>query len=293
MKAEAVKRWVSAARPRTLSISFVPLAVGTALASTSEATLDWWLTLSLFLCVPWIQIGMNLINDALDQKKGEMLLGTELASARWSLFSPTQFLWGGLWAFGVACLFAIPLLIAEGWPFAMLLILSLLLGYLYTGGPYPLSYTGTSEGFILIFYGVVATGVAEALHSRHISMDSLLAGIQIGLLAIVPHAINNLRDYVADARVNKRTLAVRYGTSFAKGEIVCCASLPFLLGILWIPLEKGAMALLPCLLIPLIWLLLKEVCQKQPSVHLTPAIARAAQCQLAFSCCLIAGIFWQ
>ena len=49
------------------------------------------------------------------------------------------------------------------------------------------------------------------VHGNRYSTRALVAGIQIGLLAAVLIAINNLRDLDQDLLVNKRTLAVRLG----------------------------------------------------------------------------------
>ena len=50
-------------------------------------------------------------------------------------------------------------MMAGGWPMLVLLLLSIACGYLYTGGPLPLAYTGLSDLFVLIFFGWVGTGI--------------------------------------------------------------------------------------------------------------------------------------
>lgn len=284
------KCWVLASRPRTLSISFVPLLVGTILASHRVEHVNWMLVVSIFLCVPWIQIGMNLVNDALDFKKGGKIID-KLGLQRAKLLSYHQFLMGGYLCFALSLFFGIPLILAGGWPFALILLISIALGYLYTGGPFPLSYTGTSESFILIFYGWVSTASAYYLQTGKVDPWSLLAGTQIGLLAIVPHAVNNLRDHVADALVQKKTLAVRFGPYFARWEISVCSFVPFILGLWWIKEGNSWMAILPFLSLPIFVRNIQLIWQTEPSLQFNQFLAKSALCQLLFASLLIVGTF--
>ncbi len=286
---KSFKAWILASRPRTLSISFVPLLVGTVLASHQVERLDWRVIVSLFLSVPWIQIGMNLVNDALDFKKGERF-GGKLQFQRIGLLSNQQALMGGYVCFGLAFIFGLPLILIGGWSFAILLLVSIALGYLYTGGPFPLSYTGTSESFILIFYGWVSTGAAYYLQTGYLDSASLLAGTQIGFLAIVPHAVNNLRDHVADALVEKKTLAVRLGTTFARWEISFCTFVPFILGFFWIKEGNAWMALLPLLSLPVVMPNMWMIWTTEPSPQFNQFLAKSALCQLLFACLLMIGM---
>ena len=98
------------------------------------------------------------------------------------------------YVFALVCGF--PLMLAGGWPLVIILLFSVACGYLYTGGPWPLAYTGVSDLFVLIFYGWVSTAAVYYLQTGSVSFASFLAGTQIGFLAIVPHAINNLRDHL-------------------------------------------------------------------------------------------------
>jgi 1,4-dihydroxy-2-naphthoate octaprenyltransferase len=289
-KRSSLKAWLLASRPETLSVAFVSLLVGTTLASHQVEHLNWILVISTFLCVPWIQIGMNLVNDALDFKKGEKIV-KKLNLQRTGLLSPQQALKGGYVCFGLTLFFGIPLILAGGWPFALLLLISIALAYLYTGGPFPLSYTGTSESFILIFYGWVSTAAVYYLQTGKIEESPLLAGTQTGLLAIVPHAINNLRDRVADALVQKKTLAVRWGPRFARWEISLCSFIPFLLGLLWIKEGNLWMAALPFLSLSLVVRNMRSIWQTEPGPHYNQFLAQSALCQLIFGCLLAVGSF--
>ena len=234
-----LKTWIWASRPRTLPVSLPPILIGTALASHSIEKINWMLPGMALLCSLGIQIGTNLINDAWDFKKGadgKERLGPQRVTQS-GLLSFNQVLTAGCISFGFAFLFGIPLMLTGGWPLFFILIISIACGYFYTGGPLPLSYTGISDLFVLIFFGWISTCTIYYLQTGNVSTSCFLAATQIGLLSVVPHAINNLRDHAADSQVNKRTLAVRFGKTFARWEIAFLSLSPFILGLFWLKIN--------------------------------------------------------
>lgn len=286
-----LKAWVMAARPRTLPVSLAPIIVGTVLAIGQTEHLPWGLSVWALLCSLWIQIGTNLVNDALDFKKGADgpgRLGPQRVT-QGGLLTFDQVLRGGCICFALALVSGIPLMLAGGWPLALLLVLSVCCGYLYTGGPYPLAYLGFSDLFVLIFFGWGSTCAVYYLLTGTVSFLSFFAATQIGLLAMVPHAINNLRDHVSDARVNKRTIAVRFGPEIARCEITALSLLPYLLGMGWFADGYAWMALLPFLSLPLTITNVLGLWNNEPSPLFNQYLAKSALCQLIFSCLLAFG----
>lgn len=282
------KAWVLATRPQTLPIALGPILVGAAMAYPQVEKMDWVLVILTLVCALFIQIGMNLVNDALDYKKGEGQR-EKLDLQRMGLLSVNQFYLGGCFSFFLALLFGIPLMFAGGWPLVIILLLSVASGYCYTGGPYPLAYIGISNLFILVFYGWVSTAAVYYLQTGTVTLGVLLAGTQMGLLSIVPHAINNLRDHVADAAVNKRTLSVRFGSRFGRWEITCLSLIPFVIGMFWFIEENAWMALLPSLVLPSVIGNIQGIWKHEPSRLFNKNLTKSALCQLAFGCLLALG----
>jgi len=285
--------WFLATRPRTLPVSLPPIIVGTTLAARQSDHLNWIIVGCTLLCSLAIQIGTNLVNDALDFKKGADAIG-RLGPKRMTqegLLSFDQVMGAGCFCFGLALIFGIPLMLVGGWPLIVILLTSIACGYLYTGGPFPFAYTGISDSFVLIFFGWVSTGTVFFLQTGEITFSCFLAATQIGLLAIVPHAINNLRDHISDARVNKRTLAVRFGVQFARREITFLSLIPFALGLIWLKEGTLWMTLLPFLTLPLIINNLREIWKREPSQQHNEFLAKSALCQLMFGALLALGIF--
>lgn len=247
-----MQAWMLASRPKTLTAAVVPIMVGTALAYALGVTIDWMIPICAFLSATFIQIGTNLVNDAQDYKKGadtDLRLGP-VRVTQMGYFTARQVLGGGFACFALAALCAIPLVVLGGAPIATILIASLICGYLYTGGPAPLAYHGLGDLFVILFFGWIATGTTFYLQTGYVTMDAFVAGAQIGMLAVVMIAINNLRDCEEDAKVNKRTLAVRFGQRFAKIEIILMSLVPFVLNIYWASQGMLYAALIPLLVLP-------------------------------------------
>lgn len=284
--------WLVAVRPRTLPISLPPIILATVLAARQEVVINWFLVICSLACALSIQVGTNLINDAIDFRNGvdtKERLGIKRPTQE-GLLPLAQVMQVGCAFLAAALFWGIPLITVGGWPLFAVLIISVICGYLYTGGPFPLANIGVSDFCILLFFGWVSTLSVYYILTESLGWLPFIAATQIGFLAIVPHAINNLRDMVTDEKANKRTLAVRFGYKFARIEIVACSILPFIFGFFWMKEEMLYAALLPLLVLPLIIRNLRSILNTQPSALYNQYLAKSAICQLLFACYLAIGI---
>lgn len=282
--------WVHAMRPRTLILAVLPVCVGTILALPA---LTLWISISALLTALCIQAGTNLINDALDFKKGAdsaTRIGFKRASQS-GLLSPQHVLYAGFLAFACALLFGTPLVIVGGWPIAMFLAASVFCGYIYTGGPFPLAYKGFSEVFVILFFGLGATVVVNYLQTKLVQPQAILAGMQLGCLACILLTINNLRDRVEDAKVNKRTLAVRFGKTFARLEVTFFALVPFALGMAWLHFDYFWAAILPLILLPFALNIVMKIWRTEPSEAYNALFCSSAFIILSFGALLSLGLY--
>src|SRR6185295_9283633 len=115
-----------------------------------------------------IQIGTNLTNDYYDFRKGadthERVGPTRVTQS--GLIAPQTVLAAGAACFTLAVAVGISLVARGGWPFVVIGLASVLAGWAYTGGPYPLGYHGLGDLFVMVFFGLVAvpgTFYAQAL----------------------------------------------------------------------------------------------------------------------------------
>jgi 1,4-dihydroxy-2-naphthoate octaprenyltransferase len=89
--------------------------------------------------------------------------------------------------------------------------------------------------------------------------------------------------------VNKRTLPVRFGKSFARLEIAAMALLPFILNLTWLAKGWYWAGLLPFLILPIALKLLKNIFTTEPSSVYNNYLAQAAKLQLGFGVLLTVG----
>ncbi|MFO0723287.1 MAG: 1,4-dihydroxy-2-naphthoate polyprenyltransferase [Myxococcota bacterium] len=224
-----VLRWVLAARPKTLSAAAAPVLVGSALAA-AEHGFRWDALLSTFLGAGFIQIGTNFANDYFDAKKGadgpDRLGPARATASGW--VEPRTMKTAMIVAFGLAVLAGVHLVWLRGWPMVVIGLASVASGVGYTAGRRALAYIGAAEIFVLAFFGVIACAGTHFAHTGQVSGVAAWVGAELGAIAAGILAVNNLRDREQDARVAKRTLAVRFGATFARAEYSLFIAFAFL-----------------------------------------------------------------
>jgi 1,4-dihydroxy-2-naphthoate polyprenyltransferase len=277
--------WWLAARPKTLPAAVVPVWVGSVLAwhHTSGSHVSWTLALCALGAAMALQIACNFFNDVLDFKKGAdtaARLGPVRATAA-GLLQPRTVLALAIGTLAVAVGLAVPLFLARGWPILAIGVPSLYFSFGYTGGPLPLAYRGLGDFFVLLFFGLVAVTGTVFVHTGEWWPQSVLLGLQVGLLATALIAINNLRDVEEDTATAKRTLAVRFGPKFAKKEITVLCLLPYLLGALWS--SWPAAWALPLLGLPLSLILVRRIWRTAPGRIYNQYLAMAAAQMILFA----------
>jgi len=145
-------------------------------------------------------------------------------------------------------------LLAWGGPWLLAIgIASIACGVAYTGGPWPLAYLGLGDVFVFLFFGLVAVGGTYFVQAGRLTLDALLAGIPIGLLAANILVVNNYRDLETDAVANKRTLVVRFGRRAARRQFGLSLAGALLMPVVFFFRGYGWACLLPLALAPLAW----------------------------------------
>ncbi|MEM9160155.1 MAG: 1,4-dihydroxy-2-naphthoate polyprenyltransferase [Verrucomicrobiota bacterium] len=210
-----LKDWIEAARPKTLAAAVVPIAVGAAEAYRF-GIFNWW---PVFVCLAFallVQIGTNMANDYYDFVKGadgEDRLGPErlVSSGR---IQPKAMFWVSIAVFAIAFLVGLNLVWYRGWELLAVGLISIVFGYGYTGGPFPLAYHGLGDVFVILFFGLIATMGTFYVLVGVIEWPVALLGGALGLLANNILVVNNYRDRETDAAAGKRTVIVRRGAAF-------------------------------------------------------------------------------
>lgn len=204
--------WIGAARLRTLPAAIVPVVVGTAVVA-AVGRVAWGPALAALAGSLAIQIGTNFANDVFDAEKGadgpDRLGPVRAVSA--GLIGAAAMKRAMVAAFAVATAFGAYLAAVAGWPVVAIGVASVASGIAYTGGPFPLGYNGLGDAFVMLFFGFVAVCGTAFVQLGRVPALAAWAALPVGAIATAIIVVNNLRDREGDARVGKRTLAVRLG----------------------------------------------------------------------------------
>lgn len=287
-----MKSWLLAFRPKTLTAAVVPILAATALAIYQGFAVEFWIpALALWISL-LIQIGTNLINDAVDFEKGadtETRIGPVRVTQA-GLISSRRVYQMAIFCFSLALLCGIPLVILGGWPIVVIGVASLIAGYSYTGGPFPLAYRGLGDLFVVLFFGVVATMGLFYLLTMRWELSAFVLGLQIGFHCAVLIAINNLRDMNGDRLVGKMTLPVRFGMGFARYQIAFLLLAPFLLNFYWLWLDATYAFALGFITLPLAFFLIHRVFTTPPSAAYNQYLGQSALVHLVFGVLTSVGL---
>lgn len=287
----ALRAWSLAARPRTLTAAFAPVAIGTALAIRDDR-FDALTAAAAALGALAIQVGANFANDVADFRRGadESRIGP-LRVTQAGLISPKQ-VEAGMWtAFAFAALVGLYLWAIAGWEVIAIGVASIAAAIAYTGGPWPYGYRALGEIFTFIFFGIVAVGGTYFVQAETVTWEVLAASLPVGCTVTAILVVNNVRDIDTDRAAGKRTLAVllgRSGTRALFGATLAAAYLSALA--LWALGDFPIWVLLVVLSAPLALRPVATVRDAVDGPSLNLALAAVARLHLVFALLLAVGI---
>ncbi|MGC8774095.1 MAG: 1,4-dihydroxy-2-naphthoate polyprenyltransferase [Chlorobaculum sp.] len=251
-KPSAFQAWMLAIRPKTLPAGAMPVVIGSALAAASGVFKPLPALVAL-ICALGIQIATNFINEIYDFRKGadtaERLGPTRTVAAG---IITEQTMTRVSIALGISVFVLGMYLVAiGGWPILLIGVLSLLFAWAYTGGPFPIAYSGLGDVFVFIFFGLVAVGGTYYVQALSLPMEVLVAAAAPGAFSVCILLVNNIRDIDTDRKVGKMTLPARIGAPAARALYVALAVLAYLVPFYMINTGYSPWCLLSLLSIPL------------------------------------------
>jgi 1,4-dihydroxy-2-naphthoate octaprenyltransferase len=225
----SLRAWAVAARPKTLWIAAIPVAVATGLAYLHGATILGWVTALALAGSLLVQVLSNLQNDVGYVARGLETggrVGLPRATARGWL-TPQAVRRAIVAGVAVSALICVPLVAHAGWIPAAIGVASTAGALAYMGGPKPIAYTPLGEATVFVFFGLVAVLGTYFLHTFSTSPDAWLAGAAVGAHAAAVLAVNNHRDHAHDARTGRRTFAATFGPGASSALYTFALWLPF------------------------------------------------------------------
>lgn len=235
--------WWRLFRPFTLTASIVPVLVGTGIAMSSHR-FHTSVFIAMLIAAMLIQSATNMFNEYFDYKRGldnEHMVGIAGTIVRDGI-RPGVVLACGWISILIALLLGIYLCATSTWWLAVIGTLCMLIGYLYSGGPWPLAYTPFGELAASTAMGPVIVLIAFYLQAHTITWRATLVSIPIGLLIGAILLANNIRDLDQDKLGGRKTIAilvgrergrVLFGSVFAAAYLLVAALVIFHLLTFW------------------------------------------------------------
>jgi len=221
----ALKKWLRAARLRTLPLSLSGIIVGSFLAASNGFFTIEILLLAMLTTVGF-QVISNFANDYGDGVKGtdnENRVGPK-RSLQSGEITPKQMLNAIKITGGITLIIALLLIyVSFGRENIFYSILFFLLGISsigaaikYTMGKRAYGYHGFGDVFVFAFFGILSVCGTYFLYTHTLSFAIFFPAISVGLLSVGVLNLNNMRDRDSDKESNKNTLVVKIGEEFAK-----------------------------------------------------------------------------
>lgn len=219
------KDWIHAMRLRTLPLSVAGILMGSFIALSCNKW-DTLVFISAIATTLLFQILSNLANDLGDTLKGAdnpdrvgptraVQSGAISVSAMKKAVSINAIL-GFISAGFLIYVASNHLSQSSIYFYAFLALASILAAIMYTLGKKAYGYLGLGDLMVFLFFGVVSVIGVFPLFGGTLTIIYALPAVTIGLLSTAVLNLNNMRDIENDARVGKRTLVVKLGSSKAK-----------------------------------------------------------------------------
>jgi 1,4-dihydroxy-2-naphthoate octaprenyltransferase len=287
------KIWWELIRPHTLTAAFVPVLLGTVIALLEDGV-NWLLFAAMMIASILIQAATNLFNEYYDFKRGldtEESVGIGGGIVRHGM-TPRLIMNLALGMYAIALIIGIYICAASSWWLAAVGLVCMLVGYLYTGGPLPISYTPFGELFSGLFMGFLIILIAFFIQTGDVSSTAILIAIPSGILVGLINLSNNLRDHDGDKAHGRKTMPVMMGRKNALTfmAIMFAFSYLWLVGLV-LTGSVTAWILLAFLSIPKAMAAIKGFVGKTQPITMVPAMKATAQTNTFFGLLMAIGLF--
>ncbi|MEW6187607.1 MAG: 1,4-dihydroxy-2-naphthoate octaprenyltransferase [Thermodesulfobacteriota bacterium] len=288
---------VRAMRLPFLTGSLIPVLLAAGLAFHHGFFL--WVELLLVLVgVGSLHLAANLINDFFDAKGSDLLNlhptpfsgGSRVIPE--ALLSSRKVLSMALFFFGLGSLSGLVLLGFGHYYVALIGLLGLLAGLLYSVEPFKFMSRGFGELSIFLAFGPLITWGTYYVMSGQLTWQAFFLGFPLGFLITAVIWINQFPDYKADQAAGKNNLVVRMGLEHSRYVYPVLMLLPFpFLFLLWGTQDISFLIMVAWLALPLAWKGIRIFRIRYATYdQIIPAQALTIQSHLFLGTLMLAGI---
>ncbi len=208
------KLWLAAIKPPMYSVAIMPIVLGTAIAVAKTGTLQVGIFVIFVVAAILILAWENLANDVFDSETGVDVnkhhsLVNLTANKSLIFWLANLCLATGL--FGIGAIAAIQ----HDLTVVGIILVCCVLGYIYQGPPFRLSYQGWGEILCFFAFGPLAFAAAYYSQTQTFSTTNFVASVIVGVSTSLILFCSHFHQEADDAAVGKRSPIVRLGTKRA------------------------------------------------------------------------------
>lgn len=294
-----VRKYWQLMRPHTLTAAVIPVLVGTATAKLfllgSEEHLKLTLFLGMLLACLLIQAATNMFNEYYDFKKGlddptSVGIGGAIVNKD---MTPQKVLNLAIAFYIVAALIGIFLAIQSSLWILPVGLVCMAVGYLYTGGPFPISWTPLGEIFSGLFMGMIIILISFYIQTGVLDGYAVWMSIPIVITIGLINMANNIRDRVKDKAKGRKTLPILLDKRLS---IIVMAAM-YIIAYLWVvftalfKIEGSLFYLLVLLSFPMPIKVINRFKKNDTPATMMPAMAATGQTNTIFGLLYALGIY--
>lgn len=237
----SLKQFFSIVYMPTKVISMGTFLAGSLFALYTQGFLNPGIMVLMGLATLFVDMGTTGFNTYFDYKSGTDSLETESEDDKvlvYEAVKPALALLVSVSLFVVAAILGLILATLTHWQLLLVGGICMGVGYVYTGGPFPICRTPFGELFAGFFLGTTLFLISFYVQTGFVSGEAWLASLPFLLLIAMILTVNNSCDRLGDAKAGRKTLTIvlgKWGTSsllMAEGLIfLASSSLLFIFGV--------------------------------------------------------------
>ncbi len=292
-----MKKWIEAARLRTLPLALACVGMGSILAyyegfSGGSKGSYWIIFLLLVVTTILLQVLSNFANDYGDfvhgadskERKGPSRLvqsGAISAKAMKNaiiLFSLLSLLSGVILLY-----YSIGFQDIGFYIFLALGIAAIFAAITYTAGDHPYGYIGLGDISVFLFFGLLGVLGSNYLFTSAFNATNLFPAMACGLFSTAVLNLNNIRDIESDVKAGKKSIPVRIGRQAAVKYHIALIALGVVSAVIFMMLNyQSIFQFLFVLVFPLFMRNIKAVSKFKVPEKLDPYLKQLAISTLIF-----------
>jgi 1,4-dihydroxy-2-naphthoate polyprenyltransferase len=226
--------FLRATRLPFLSATFVPVALGVAVAALHREW-HWWLAVLTLIAASCVHLALNVANDVFDTMSG----------ADEKNVTPTQFSGGSrVILYGLLSLRQMVLMMAgfyavaiglglflaaytTFWPVFWIGVAGVFVSLFYTAPPFRFVHRGVGELMVALGFGPIMVMGAYYVQAQRWSWEAFYLSLPVAILIALVLYVNEVPDRPGDAAAGKRTLPVRWSKETVIAAYVASVAVAF------------------------------------------------------------------